>query len=324
MSAKSPIRLSRRAATAAVALLSSTTLLLTAAPSALASGKPVDNASRIASVVEKATGTGSIAASTQTQGAVATTTVSTRSGSVTTVVPEQAQGRIQLAGPDGESMSLSLPAASNSSGVKAGNGTIVYPDAGQATDLAVQPTTQGGARALIKLNDASAPKTQRFTLNLPVGATAVPDRNGGFELVRPVSDGAEVIGTVAAPWAKDANGKPVRTSYKLDGNQLIQTIDTNAKTAFPVVADPTVSLGWAVYVRWNKDEVHNVATKIAGGVAVGDFLCDQIPNHTAQGFCKAVGGATLLHLGNVFSNAAKENKCVEVKCEGPRVFRTGF
>ncbi|WP_257131989.1 hypothetical protein [Bacillus toyonensis] len=41
-------------------------------------------------------------------------------------------------------------------------------------------------------------------------------------------------------WAKDANGNPVSTHYKVEGNKLIQVVDFDENTAFPVIADP----GW--------------------------------------------------------------------------------
>jgi hypothetical protein len=31
--------------------------------------------------------------------------------------------------------------------------------------------------------------------------------------------------TVSAPWARDANGASLSTSYRLDGNAIIQTVD---------------------------------------------------------------------------------------------------
>ena len=40
-------------------------------------------------------------------------------------------------------------------------------------------------------------------------------------------------------WVKDANGKPVDTHYEVDGSSLIQVVDFDENTAFPVVADPT-------------------------------------------------------------------------------------
>lgn len=54
----------------------------------------------------------------------------------------------------------------------------------------------------------------------------------------------ETVATVNPAWAVDANGKPVETRYELDGTVLTQVIVTDENTAFPVVADPSVSFWW--------------------------------------------------------------------------------
>jgi hypothetical protein len=48
-----------------------------------------------------------------------------------------------------------------------------------------------------------------------------------------------VITGFEAAWAKDANGAPVSTRYRLEGNTLVQVVDFDQNTAFPVVADPS-------------------------------------------------------------------------------------
>ena len=48
------------------------------------------------------------------------------------------------------------------------------------------------------------------------------------------------VAEIATPWAVDANGDPVATRFELDGATLVQIVETNADTAFPVVADPSV------------------------------------------------------------------------------------
>lgn len=48
----------------------------------------------------------------------------------------------------------------------------------------------------------------------------------------------EKIATISAPWAVDAQGKPVPTHYELQGNKLTQVVDATKDTTFPVTADP--------------------------------------------------------------------------------------
>lgn len=49
----------------------------------------------------------------------------------------------------------------------------------------------------------------------------------------------EKIATISAPWAVDAQGKPVATHYELQGNKLTQIVDATKDTTFPVTADPS-------------------------------------------------------------------------------------
>jgi hypothetical protein len=46
------------------------------------------------------------------------------------------------------------------------------------------------------------------------------------------------VATIGAAWAVDANGEAVATHYEIDGTTLTQVVETNAQTAYPVVADP--------------------------------------------------------------------------------------
>lgn len=244
-------RKSSRLTAATVAVTAAAALLASAIPAnAQAGTSRPGNAEQAAAVVEKATGTADIASSAAAPGAPLTRTVTTTEGSAVTVTaPDTATGTLKVATDSGSSLGLTLPGAKDVEGVKAGVGTVVYPDAAPHTDLAVQHTTDGGARTLVTLKDAKASTSQRFKLDLPEGTKAVSNGEGGYDLVRQTQGGepAPVVGSIDAPWAKDANGKKVPTAYKLDGNALIQTIETNETTAFPVVADPTVSYGWNVY-----------------------------------------------------------------------------
>ncbi|MGW5864258.1 hypothetical protein ACWFRJ_19060 [Streptomyces sp. NPDC055239] len=212
-------------------------------PPETATALPGD-AREAAAVVEKATGTGDIAPSTAFPGTPAKAVTATEGGPVTITAPDRATGTINAATDTGSSFGLMLPATKDVEGVKAGAGTVVYRDAATSTDIAVQPTTDGGARTLVTLKDDQAPETHRFRLDLPQGTGITEDGEGGFELHHESADGVHLpAGTIAAPWAKDANGNAVPTSYKLDGDDIVQTVETDEKTVFPVVADPKMCRG---------------------------------------------------------------------------------
>jgi hypothetical protein len=49
----------------------------------------------------------------------------------------------------------------------------------------------------------------------------------------------------------------VPTRYEVRGGRLVQHVD-HAGADYPVVADPTVSFGWYIYIRYPKAEVQNL------------------------------------------------------------------
>lgn len=73
----------------------------------------------------------------------------------------------------------------------------------------------------------------------------------------------ETIAEIAVPWAVDANGMPLQTYYSVDGTTLVQTVETNADTAFPVVADPS----WLWWVEKGAKCVGGVIALGAAGYA---------------------------------------------------------
>jgi hypothetical protein len=81
-----------------------------------------------------------------------------------------------------------------------------------------------------------------FALTVPAGYKAQLASDGGIELR--ASGSRVIIPLIEAPWALDANGKKLPTSYALNGSQITQHVNTAGAT-FPVVADP--SLQWVPY-----------------------------------------------------------------------------
>lgn len=117
-------------------------------------------------------------------------------------------------------------------------------------------STGNGTQTLINIASSSASHEYRFPLALPAGSKAALEADGSVA-VRTAN--GEVIGGFKAPWAYDANGKPVPTSFSLEGDVLVQFVRFDDKTAFPVVADPSDFWGWTVCVA-------TVTGEIAGNV----------------------------------------------------------
>ncbi|MEU4125890.1 hypothetical protein [Streptomyces virginiae] len=276
------------------ALLTTALIAGTAVPAFAAGGPAVSSAAQAVAAVQKATGTADVAGDS-TQGTV----MATDRGSVTVTTPASAEGRISVAAADDSAVTMGLPAAVDAAGTTSAAGTTVYPDAAAHTDLATQATTVGGGRALVTLKDAAAPTTQRFDLGLPEGASLVADGNGGYDIVTSAGGAGLVArGHIDAPWAKDANGKSVPTRYSLEGNTLIQTIETGPDTAFPVVADPHYT--WGIIsgtVYFNKSE-----TKV---IALGGTVVSWLPHPAAE-----VGGRSL---AGIAGYAVATDQCIKFK-----------
>ncbi|OEJ22459.1 hypothetical protein BGK67_33535 [Streptomyces subrutilus] len=231
---------------------------------------------------------------------------------VTVTMPSSADGLIEAKSDSGDTVRIGLKgAAKGVSPVTSGTGTVVYQNVAAATDLSVQATSDGGVRTLVTLKDRSASTEHRFPLELQAGVTLIDDGAGGYLMARDSSDGfGETIGALEAPWAKDAAGRPVPTSYRLEGNTLVQTVQTSSDTTFPVVADPKITYGAGIYFNATGAEwtSYGIAAGSVGYFAnvAGCAFTDKIPNvglkRAATAICSAVGYKTLKDWGAFLEN----------------------
>ncbi|PCK70543.1 hypothetical protein PL1_2861 [Paenibacillus larvae subsp. larvae B-3650] len=143
-----------------------------------------------------------------------------------------------------DSLKISLPKVDTKEAIQTSNGTIVYKgkEENSSVDLAVQPTTKG-VRNLVRINDATAPKEYNFNIKIPEGSKLVSAADylgADFDTKEVfIVDEKNQIQSIFTPaWAKDANGNDIPTHYEIRGNDLVQKVEFNENTAFPVVADP--------------------------------------------------------------------------------------
>ena len=162
-------------------------------------------------------------------------------------------------------------------------------------DARVTNTTQAdGAATVITLKDSVAPTRYDFKLDLPPGASAQL-LDDGSAVVRDSLHKA--LGSFQPPWAKDASGAAIPTSYSLAGNVLSQVIDVRGAT-FPVTADPHYTWGWVSgTVYFNKSE-----TK---AIALGGTVVSWIPTPYT-----VIGGRTLIAWAGI---AVAANRCIKLK-----------
>lgn len=128
---------------------------------------------------------------------------------------------------------------------------------------------------------------------------------GGDGAVSVQNSDGRTVNYVQPPWAVDAKGKQLPTSFTVEGNVLTQHIDTRGAT-FPVVADP--QFGCTVVqcsIYWNHSETHDWAT--AGILALGGAAAAcGLAGPEAVAICAAYAGA----IGATAIYADNHNQCV--------------
>lgn len=144
-----------------------------------------------------------------------------------------------------------------------------------------------------------------YPVTSPAGTRVEPQANGSVNLVQdvtgPPADQSStfttsvMVTTIHIPWAVDANGRSLPTTYTYANGVLTQRINTTG-AAFPVVADPWVTGGLFTYVHFSRAETINLCktwktsrtpTEVAG-------LCALMSPIPAVGFILAVGCAFVI------------------------------
>ena len=120
--------------------------------------------------------------------------------------------------------------------------------AGEAADYILSPVASG-VEVKWLIRGAVAPEDYRMSFDLPAGASlrgvAAP---GGMRLIgaQVVGAGGEVLQTVTAPIAVDADGTPVQAIASVEGSDLVVSVDHRERDLkYPLLVDPVVET-WTV------------------------------------------------------------------------------
>ena len=234
-------------------------------------------------------------------------------GGVSVDLASDASDGILIDSPTAGELEIGLPFADTAQDATVVDGVIVY-DNNNGSSTTPLVHADGSVQILTTIAGALAPTAYEYQLDLAPGAALVTTGQGGVDIVE--ADGT-VSRTIAAPWAVDANGKAVPTHYLVVGDTLTQVIDFNTSTDFPVVADPTFSTGWGLYLHFNKAETRTISTQ--GWTATGlSTICLVASAPAGAAVAALVGTACLVTFGLIVCNAgvAKNStpeKCVYVK-----------
>lgn len=245
----------------------------------------------------------------------------TRSGGTVVELPSDPADGLSLTTAGGPAIEIGLPGAANADdGVRQESGEVVYADALPDVAMAAQAKPDGGLRALVVIDGPEAPPEFRFPMTLPSGASLVPSPDGGVSII---GSDREPIGQFAAPWAYDANGTAVPTSYRVEGTTLVQTV-SHAGAVYPVVADPDYfqDCGWVTCTRWtsvyatkfiydNRFNSQNAYWAMFGLVKCG--AAGIITAGSLGLACGAWEARLVLDMNRAFENAVLNKGCVKWK-----------
>lgn len=236
--------------------------------------------------------------------------------SAETNAPVGGSGSLTLVDGEGLALAFGLPAVvDDASGVIAHGGSVVYEDPQGLTDVVVQPL-EDGVRIQTVIAGETSPTV--YAYGLPTGLAAELQSDGSVSLVASDGNASFEVAHIAAPWATDATGRDIPTHYVLSGGRLTQVVSHNgAGATYPVVADPTVSLGWKIYVRYSKAEVK---AQVSGWRGTANdkakytaILCGAIGNWVAAGACFFYVYDSIASVMNTFKTAATYSQCMEVQ-----------
>lgn len=124
---------------------------------------------------------------------------------------------------------------------------------GEAFELVRALKSDGTVQFATIMEDATAPERFEYKLDLPEGSRL--HEVGDAILV--FNNEEELLGGFTPPWAKDAKGQDVPTSYEISGDTLVQIVPHHNIDGleYPLVADPAYVNGMIKRVnheRWNK------------------------------------------------------------------------
>ncbi|MDZ7577969.1 MAG: hypothetical protein U0904_07340 [Candidatus Nanopelagicales bacterium] len=200
-------------------------------------------------------------------------------GDVTVSVPVNPDKAITLnPSSEGKSTALALKVnlpeeVSAGPGRVATDGTVVYEATGDGADAAVQVLQDGSVRLQTITPAPGGP--DEFTYTFGEGVSPVSTKDGGIELLQDTGEVALTVGTVGQAWAVDANGTEVATKYKIEGDELIQTVTPGPGAVYPIVADPKITRAWwNTTVYFKRKETRRIGDGLTGLAMVAVAIPD--------------------------------------------------
>lgn len=176
--------------------------------------------------------------------------------------------------------------------------SMVKPAKGDAANTPVAEDASGSAvyaqeinnhqsRIITSIDDENDAASFEYSFELDENQHLATTEDGIPFVYDKTGDTYSIVTIMAEPWAKDANGASLSTTYEVIAANVTQHVDTTG-AAYPVVADPTWTVGGA----------KAVVPSIRGGAA--DVYLNKTASHDFNGannwVCGSVAAVTGLAL----------------------------
>lgn len=246
---------------------------------ASATPAPPDDAAAFAALTEDAAATAAPPPSAAADGVATATTA-------TTTLPSAEGEGIVLTSAAGDVLDVPVPAIGEIEEVTSTGSYVSH--SGDGGDALIATPLHDGVRLAVVVDDEEDAQAIDFPLPAATEAEVQPD---GSLLV--FSDSETVVAEdgltfemsspvalVERPWALDASGRELETSYSVEDGLIVQSVAVDESTSYPVIADPTYRLLNPVQmrIRWNRAETATIAAGGRGATGI-------------TAVCAAVGGA---------------------------------
>ncbi len=184
----------------------------------------------------------------------------------------------------GASINIMLPELDKpQEGAIIAKGVVAYASESDFSNT-VQANNDGSVRMTTIIDNPDAPTEYEYKVDLPAGGKIELQSDGSAVLYDNSNTAISIIGK---PWAKDANGKEVKTWFSTDGLTLIQHVEHNVPgVVYPVVADPTWSEIQYCALPWNTN-----ACRLASGSIRKEAENVALSIHRQYGWSLSNGGA---------------------------------
>jgi len=141
-------------------------------------------------------------------------------------------------------------------------------------------------------------------------------RDGAFGFIRWGAVALLIVGACSAVAATPADAAP-RAVASVSSGSAGSASASSLSAAASVHAQVRISIGWGIYVTYNRAEVARIAKLPIDKVRFSSILCAAIPNPLMATACGVYVYDSATSIASTFRTAAKQGRCVQTKYASP-------